>query len=55
MYVTQVHLSVPRPFACCIPASTPLSVLDHDKAFSHLDACTVYRVPAPSYPKPATL
>src|SRR5215475_12062170 len=38
-------MSVPRASACGIPASTLLSVLDHDKAYRQLDACTVYRGP----------
>ena len=40
----RAHRPVPRASACGIPASKPLSVLDHDKAYIYLDACTVYRV-----------
>jgi hypothetical protein len=45
MHATRTHSSAPRASACGIPASTLLSVLDHDKAYSYLDACTVHRVP----------
>jgi hypothetical protein len=45
MEAIWVQLSGPRAFACGIPASTRLSVLDRDKAYSSLDACTVHRVP----------
>ena len=38
----RVHQPVPIAFACGIPASTPLSVLDRDKAYIYSDACTVY-------------
>jgi len=45
MHATRAHLSAPQPSACGISASTLLSLLDHDKAYSYLDACTVHRVP----------
>ena len=43
---TRTHASVLGASACGIRASTPLSVLDHDRAYICLDACTVYRAPA---------
>ena len=46
---TRAHRSVPRVSACGIPASMLLSVLDHDRAYFYLDACTVYRVPVDGY------
>jgi len=42
MHATRARLSAPCASACGIPASTPLYVLDRDKAYSYLDACTVY-------------
>ena len=46
MAMTRAQPSFPRASACGIPASMPLSVLDHDTAYFYSDACTVYRVPA---------
>jgi len=45
MTETQAHPPVPGAFACSIPASRPLSVLEHDKAYISSDACTVHRAP----------
>jgi hypothetical protein len=45
MEATRAHLSVFRAFACGIPASKLLCVLDRHMAYSYLDACTVHRVP----------
>jgi len=42
MHATRAHLSAARASACGIPAFTSLYVLDHDKAYSSLDSCTVY-------------
>jgi len=50
MQAPGAHSSSPRASACGIPASTLLSVLDHDKAYSYLDACTVHRVPVFLFP-----
>jgi hypothetical protein len=45
MEATRARLSSPRASACGIAASTPLSVLGRDRAYSYLDACPVHRVP----------
>jgi hypothetical protein len=49
MTETQAHPPVPGAFACSIPASRPLSVLEHDKAYISSDACTVHRAPVDGY------
>jgi len=45
----RVHLPVQSASACGIPASRPLFVLDHDRAYICSDACTVYRAPLDDY------
>jgi hypothetical protein len=45
MHAVRARLCAPRASACGIPASTLLSALGRDRAYSYLDACTVHRVP----------
>jgi hypothetical protein len=45
MLVRRLQSFALRAFACGSPASTLLFVLDRDRAYSYVVACTVYRVP----------